>query len=48
MRGALRWCMLVLLALLALQLFFVARIAAMAWVDKIMTQTLILQHQQDH
>ena len=33
MRGALRWCMLVLLALLALQLFFVARIAAMAVID---------------
>ncbi len=33
MRGALRWIALVLLALLALQLFFVARIAAMAVLD---------------
>ncbi|HQQ71302.1 MAG TPA: monofunctional biosynthetic peptidoglycan transglycosylase [Alicycliphilus sp.] len=33
MRGALRWIALVLLALVALQLFFVARIAAMAVLD---------------
>src|SRR5574337_791383 len=33
MRGALRWIALVLLALLGLQLFFVARIAAMAVLD---------------
>ena len=33
MRGALRWMALVLAAFLALQLYFVARIAAMAWLD---------------
>ena len=33
MRGVLRWIALVLLAFVALQLFFVARIAAMAWLD---------------
>ena len=33
MRALLRWIVLVLLALVALQLFFVARIAAMAWLD---------------
>ncbi|MDD2545100.1 MAG: transglycosylase domain-containing protein [Burkholderiaceae bacterium] len=32
MKALLRWCALVLVALLGLQLFFVGRIAAMAWV----------------
>ena len=31
-----------------IHLVFIFSALAMAWVDKIMTQTLILQHQQDH
>ena len=31
-----------------IHLVFIFSALAMAWVDKIMTQTLILQHQHDH